>query len=588
MNKDIRNFAELYTSIKNLPENDTFLNHIEAGQWRTYSKTEFLSTVRYLTLAFDAEGWRGKQIGLAISPSVYWLLIDYALMLSGAVSVPLFTNISTKNLKFQVGDADLHTVFIQTREQEKIILDVDPTIRCIEIRCIDFNTTAPQCDSLDIFIQTGQKIDHEFPSRFSEILAEVNPDEVVTIVYTSGSSGLPKGVELTHFNLISQIIDTGIKYQFDPLTDKALSLLPLAHIFERMVMHFYLSTGMSIYFSDNVKNLGKLMHSVQPTVMTVVPRLLEKVCFKMHTKAMASGTLKKIIARPAFWRSHHKDPDSQKNWIDTLLDKLVYSKLRASLGGNLRMMISGGAPLVDELYRFFLNIGIPLYQGYGLTEASPVICANAPGENKVGTCGKPFAHTQVVIDRHGELLARGASIMKGYHNNQRATDEVLDSEGWLRTGDLATMDSDGYITITGRSKELAKTSTGEYISTPYIEHLLMASGWFDHVLVVGNNRPFVVALLMIDKTAVEEFTARQAIPHVENGVHSERFIKEIKQLIKKINRKLNQWERIRNFRLITETLSIENGDLTPSMKLARNHVLARFHAEIEKMYQGHI
>ena len=583
MREDIQSFAALYAYIKALPENDTFLNHRESNQWKTFSKTEFITAVRYLTLAFDAEGWRGKQIALAISPSVYWLMIDYALMLSGAVSVPLFTNISTKNLRFQINDADLHTVFTQTVDQERIILEADSTITCIDI-----DTTDPKRKSLDTFIKDGQKINQKTPSKFDEILSGITPNDLVSIVYTSGTSGLPKGVELSHYNLISQIIDTSIKYKFDATTDKSLSFLPLAHIFERMVMHFYLSTGMSVYFVDNVKNIGNLLRSVQPTIMTVVPRLLEKVCFKMHKKAMEGNPLTRFIAMIAFQNAQQKEPYNPKSWIDKLLDKLVYQKLRDSLGGNLRMIISGGAPLADDLYRFFLNIGIPLYQGYGLTESSPVICANAPGENKVGTCGKHFAHTEVKIDKDGELFARGPGIMKGYHNNPQATGEVIDGNGWLRTGDLATMDDEGYITITGRSKELAKTSTGEYISTHYIEHLLMMSGWFDHVLIVGNNRPFVVALLMIDTGAASEFANKHGLQNIEDAVQSDRFQKEISQLITKIDKKLNHWEKIRNFHLITEPLTIENGDLTPSMKIAREHVEKRFKDEIEKMYEGHI
>lgn len=583
MKKDIKSFASLYGYIKDLPENDTFLNHRESESWKTYSKKEFIETVRYLSLAFDAEGWRGRQIALAIPSSAYWLLIDYALMLSGAVSVPLFTNISSKNLRFQIQDADLHTVFTQTEEQEKIILDADSSITCINIDSSD-----PTRQSLEALIQTGKEIDQQSPDRFEKLISGISSDDLVTIVYTSGTSGLPKGVELTHFNLISQILDTSENYKLYPDKDTALSLLPLAHIFERMVMHYYLSTGISVYFADDVRNIGNLLNSVHPTVMTVVPRLLEKVCFKMHTKAMAGSLVKKIIAMIAFYRTNHKDPENSNNWLDNLLDKLVYSKFRNSLGGNLRMMISGGAPLADDIYRFFLNIGIPLYQGYGLTEASPVICANAPGKNKVGTCGRRFSHTETKIDKDGELFARGPGIMRGYHNNPEATREVIDHDGWLRTGDLATMDDEKYITITGRSKELSKTSTGEYISIHYIEHFLMMSGWFDHVLIIGNNRPFVVVLLMVDSGVAREFAQKYGLKDKEDVVESRQFQKQVWRIISKINRKLNHWEKIRDFYLIPEPLTVENGDLTPSMKLARDHVQKRFKEIIERMYKDHI
>jgi long-chain acyl-CoA synthetase len=583
MKKDIKHFAALYHHIKSLPENNTFLNHKESDNWKTYSEADFITSVRYLTLAFEAEGWRGKQIAIAIAPSGYWLLIDYALMLSGAVSVPLFTNISSKNLRFQISDADLHTVFTQTDEQEKIILEADSTIRCIDI-----DTTDPNRKSLNSFIETGKDIDKGSPDKFDAILSRITPDDLVTIVYTSGTSGFPKGVELTHFNLISQLKDTSLKYKLYGKTDKAMSLLPLAHIFERMVMHYYLSKGISVYFADDVRNIGNLLREIHPTIMTVVPRLLEKVCFKMHQKAMSGNPVKKLIAMIAFQNATHKAAYSPKSWIDKLMDKIVYQKLRDSLGGKLRMMISGGAPLADGLYRFFLNIGMPLYQGYGLTESSPVICANAPGANKVGSCGQHFEHTEVKIDKNNELFARGPGIMKRYHNNPEGTRETIDNEGWLRTGDLAVMDDEGYISITGRSKELSKTSTGEYIETHFIEHLLMVSGWFDHVLIVGNNRPFVAALLMTDANAVKEFAKKHGLKDIKKVVTSKRFTHNIKRLITKINKKLNHWEKIREFHLITERLSIENGDLTPSMKLARDHVENRFHDEIENLYKGHI
>ncbi len=583
MKKKIKSFADLYGKIKSLPENQTFLHHKESGTWKIFSKTEFIDTVRSLTLAFAAKGWRGRQIAIALSPSAYWLMIDYALMLSGAVSVPLFTNISTKNLRFQIEDADLHTVFTQTEEQEQIILEADAAITCIDI-----DTTDPGRQSLDFFINKGRGIDNENPRKFDEVLAGISPDDLITIVYTSGTSGLPKGVELTHSNLTSQIIDTGLKYSFDQKTDSALSLLPLAHIFERMVMHFYLSTGMSIYFADDVRNVGDLLRSVHPTIMTVVPRLLEKVCFKMRQKAMAAGLLKRFIAMIAFYRAQSKDTIRRKTWLDQLLDTLVYAKFREALGGKIRMLISGGAPLADDLYRFFLNIGIPLYQGYGLTEAGPVICANAPGENKVGTCGRHFTHTEVKINTVGELLARGPGIMKGYHNNPQATLDTIDEKGWLNTGDLATIDTEGYIIITGRSKELAKTSTGKYLAIPFIEQLLLASGWFDHVLVVGNNRPFVTALLMVDPVPVNGYARQHGLKDGAEVVETRKFQKKIFRLIKKINKKLNHWEKIRNFYLISETLTIEDGDLTPSMKLARNHVEVRFNEVIENMYKGHI
>lgn len=581
--QDIETFSALYTYLETLPENETFLNHLEEGRWKTFSKTEFLETVRYLTLAFDARGWREKRIAIAISPSSYWLMVDYALMLCGAVSVPLFTTISTKNLHYEMENAEIDTVFMQTDEQKSAIYLADDSVTCIH-----FTPADPGCQSFEAFIREGKAINRADRSKFETLLSRITPQTPLTIVYTSGTSGVPKGVLLTHANLISQLADTNLKYQLDAKTDRALSVLPLAHIFERMVMHFYLSQGISVYFVDNVKLIVSIMQDVRPTLMTVVPRLLEKVYFRMYQKALDNTRFKRLIAMIAFRYAKKKTPDGTSSLLIKIFDPLVYRKLRAAFGGKFRMMISGGAHLSEELNCFFTNIGIPLYQGYGLTEASPVICANAPGYNKIGTCGRRYAHTEVKLTDESELLARGPGIMQEYINNPEATAEAVDKEGWLHTGDLAAIDRDGYIMITGRKKDLVKTSTGEYISVHYIEQSLTACGWLDYAMVIGNERPFVTALLILEPSAIEEYAKRHGLSTVQEAAASESFTMRMDRLVKGVNENLNEWEKIREYHLVTERPSIEKGEITPSMKLVRGEIEKRFKKEIEAMYGGHI
>jgi len=354
-----------------------------------------------------------------------------------------------------------------------------------------------------------------------------------------------------------------------------------------MVMHFYISQELSVYFADDVKNVGVLLKEVHPTVMTVVPRLLEKVFFKMKYKAMEGNIIKKGLVSLAFHRGATKDPYAKPSFLDKILDVIVYKKLRVAMGGEMRMMISGGAALSDMLYRFYLNIGVPLYQGYGLTESSPVICSNTSEYNKIGTCGKVFPGVEVKVTSEGELLAKGANIMRGYHHNEKATAEVIDKEGWLHTGDLASIDDEGFVTITGRKGELFKTSTGEFVSSVYIEQQLVSNGWFEYALIVGDGKPFVVALLFVEP----DFLGHLAIQmHVtpEKALRSEKFRMMSDRFIKKLNQKLNHWEKVRRFRLIGDTLSIESGDLTPSMKLAKKQLMERYAHEIEEMYKGHL
>ena len=582
MNSHFTHFGELYRYLENQPPKEDFLHHRDGKHYKQFSKEEFLLTVRYLALSFHQHGWYEKQIAIAVTPSPYWLMLDYALMIAGAISVPLFTNISSKNLFYEMLDANIDTVFIEDKTQEKIIHRLGG-----EIETVYLYDNVSGYHTFSDFVEEGKKIDSEEPSVFGTLIYRIKPEDVATIVYTSGTSGRPKGVELTHKNLISQIHATAKNYTFHKESDIAFSLLPLAHIFERMVMHFYLSQELSVYFADDVKNVGVLLKEVNPTVMTVVPRLLEKVFFKMKLKALEGNFVKRALVGFAFHRAVTQDPYRNKNFIDRLLDKIVYSKLRLALGTRMRMMISGGAALPDALYKFYLNIGVSLYQGYGQTETSPVIAANTPEHNKIGTVGRAFPHVDVLLSKEKELLVKGPNVMKGYHNNPEATAKVIDAEGWLHTGDLASIDDEGYVSIIGRTKELLKTSTGEYVTAVYIEQKLTSNGCFEHALIIGDSKPYVVALLFIE----HEFLGRLATSmHTtpRKALESKKFQEMTEKFIHKLNKKLNHWEKVREYRIIAEELSIENGDLTPSMKLAKNHLMERYAEDIEYMYEGHV
>jgi len=581
MHEKFLHFGELYRHLVRTAPKDHFLYHKEGDTWKSFSKKSFLCSIRYLTLAFYEEGWHGKQVAIAVSPSAHWLMLDYALMLCGAVSVPLFTNISSKNLLFEFLDANIHTAFIENETQKELIHGIDTTIEVIYLDDVSGYRT------LEDMLNLGQQIDKANPTLFRELRSRIKADDIATIVYTSGTSGTPKGVELTHKNLISQIHATAENYHFDPHTDVAFSFLPLAHIFERMVMHFYLSRELTVYFADDVKNVGVLLKEINPTVMTVVPRLLEKVFFKMKLKALEGSFIKKALVNYAFHRAVTKDPYAPKGMVDKLLDAIVYKKLRLALGSRMRMMISGGAALPDALYKFYLNIGTPIYQGYGQTETSPVIAANTPKDNKIGTVGKPFPHVQVMLSPEHELLVKGPNVMRGYHNNESATSKTIDASGWIHTGDLATIDKEGFVSITGRTKELLKTSTGEYVTAVYIEQKLTSNGWFEQALIVGDAKPYVVALLFIEHEFLGRLSTSMHTTPLK-ALESKKFQVMTEKFVKKINKKLNHWEKVREYRVIADELNIENGDLTPSMKLAKNHLMEVYDEEIDGMYEGHV
>lgn len=570
-----KTLAEIVDLIDKQIDNESFLNYREYGDWVSISSKDFVDKVHLLASAFDARGVKqGTCVAIISDSSPFWLIVDYALQSLGAVSVPIFANISSENLNYELQDSEIRYVYIASQEKFD---QLEPYLADMELVLVkDVISSGKNTIEFDSFL--AKKIDYAKP--------DIKPDDLATIIYTSGSTGRPKGVELSHKNLISQIKDTEKCIDLKP-DFKALSFLPLAHIFERMVMSCYLSAGLSVFFANDVKNVGNLLKEIKPDIMTVVPRVLEKIYTKMHENVASAKGIKRLIASVALYRANQKDPNSKsENFIDRLLKKLVYTKLVDALGGELKYLISGGAPLSFPVYRFFHNIGIPLYQGYGLTETSPVICVNTPSNNKVGSCGKVFDHVNVKLAEDSELLMRGESLMLGYHKRPEKTEEVIDSEGWFHTGDLAQIDDEGFVSIISRKKELFKTSTGKYVSAISIEQKLTANKWIDYAVVIADNRPYVSALIFMDEVLLESFAQSKRLQNLnyEDLVSHRRIQDIVMKIIKKVNEKLNDWEQIQKYHIVSDPVSIESGVLTPSMKVSRQKVEEIYKDEIENFY----
>ena len=572
-----KNLSDVIEYIDMSIDNPSYLNYLEDTQWKSISSNEFVHMVHALASAFEKRGVKqGTCVAIISDSSPFWLVVDYALQCLGAVSVPIFANISSENLNYELEDAKIKYVYIASQEKYE---QLEPHLSEMKLVLVKDITAS------------GENIEHFknfISSDTTYAKPTIAPDDLATIIYTSGSTGVPKGVELSHKNFITQLNDTHVDFKFTPDL-KALSFLPLAHIFERMVMSFYLSSGISIFFADDVKNVGNLLKEVKPDVMTVVPRLLDKIYTKMHANVSATRGIKWLIAVSAFFRANQKDPNSSKSCLlDTIFAKLVYSKLLEALGGELKYLISGGAPLSMPVYRFFHNIGVPLYQGYGLTETSPVISVNTPNAHKVGTCGKAFEHVEVKLAADSELLVRGDSVMLGYHNQAHKTKEAIDEGGWLHTGDLASIDDEGYISIQSRKKELFKTSTGKYVSAIAIEQKITANKWIDYAVVIADNRPFVSALIFMDEILLESYgeTKKLKALSYEELVKHPRILRIVKNIMKKVNQNLNHWEQIQKLHIVGEKVSIETGVLTPSMKVSRNKVEQIYKDEIDNFYRS--
>lgn len=553
----------------------------EEGSWHVMSTEEFVRNVKMVALGLHELGVRrGACIGLMAMPSAYWTIVDFAIMALGAVTVPLFANISDENFVYEATQTGLKIIFIEGSEPWNIFRKHE------ELFDIAIALDSPghaKAKSIKELISLGEQLNSSNPNLYEEIRNQVRPSDLGTIIYTSGSTGMPKGVELTHENMAT-VLDFPL-FHWDPAKDRYLSILPLAHVLGHCVNLWLLTAGVSVYYSNDYKNLAAVCHHVKPTAMVVVPRLLEKVYMKIADKIHTAEGIKGSIGRWGFAMARKPRLGVLDHILYPLANLLVFSKMRQSLGGHLRIVISGGAHLNPHLHEFFENIGIRIYEGWGLTEACPV-CVNTPKKHRIGSVGLPVDRQQLSVTPEGEILVKGTLVMRGYHKNPEATARVIDEDGWLHTGDRGTIDSKGMLTILGRMKELYKTSTGEYVAPVPIEQSLGRHPLVDMCMVVADGHKFATCLIFPNMETVARMKKEQKLA----GLSDQEFLdshyvhREVEKLIGSVNEHVNHWEQIRDFRIINEPLTIQSGELTPSMKIRREVVIKKYKALIDAMY----
>jgi long-chain acyl-CoA synthetase len=585
MSETFRTLPGLLKYVEANNQNACALGYKKGGAWVGMSTAEVGDTVRRLCLGLVELGLKpGDKVGVVADPSPFWILMDLAILGAGAVSVPMFANISHDNLKYEIDDSGMRFLFVGSDQQYQAM---KPFFGKLEkIITMPDGLGDGQCVSYEALQQLGAKRQAKNAGEYLRLSEGINEQDTATLIYTSGSTGVPKGVELTHRNLVFQVLAANKRFPLDPKTDKILSCLPLAHVFERMVTYYYFYTGTSIYFAEEIKKVAENLRELHPTVITMVPRLLEKVHAKMQANLEMAQGFKKTLGTKAWERAHSKVPGTKSGLMDKLYDALVYKKMRAALGGNLRIAISGSAPLDPSLATFLLNIGIPIYEGYGLTEASPVISCNFPGHRKLGTVGLAFPGVEVKIGDDGEILTRGPHVMKGYYNKPVETAEVLDKLGWLHTGDLGHLDPENFIKITGRKKELFKTANGKYVAPVPIEQAIAGNKLVDMVMVVAEGKPFTTALIFPDfenLKAVKAEIGNQAGNDV--FLDSPEAMAYIQKTVDEVNAKLNHWEQVQKFIVIKTPITVDSGQLTPTMKIRRHIVMEKYRAEIDSMYR---
>ena len=417
---EYKTILELFEKAAIENKRSDILNYRVENVWKNISTDELSDNVKKLAAGLHILGVKpGDRIGIISNPSPFWVMADHAVIMSGCVTVPIFRRISPENLSFEIEDSGLKILFIGDKDEFDPVMKTGKGLN--KIITMGFDRNDGISISFDKLIETGRDALDKNPG-LQGLLHRPGPDDLATIIYTSGSTGVPKGVMLTHSNIISQVKSVYKIFDLTKERDIALTSLPLSHIFERMVMYYYLSTGVPIFFVDDLNNIGALIRDVRPTIMTVVPRLLEKVYLKMKNTVSEYHGIKRIIGMAAFHRAETKDPlKPYRGLLDLIYRKLVIHKLNAALGGRFRYVISGAAALSKDINRFFLNLGLPIYEWYGMTEASPVIAVNYIWHNKPGTVGMPFPGVEVKIGPDGEILAKGPNVMPGYNKNEAET-----------------------------------------------------------------------------------------------------------------------------------------------------------------------
>jgi long-chain acyl-CoA synthetase len=564
--------------------------------WNYLSGTEVIEKVKRIALGLSQLGVKaGDRIAIISENRPEWSLTDLAILSLRAVNVPIYTTQAVEQIRYILEDSGAKMLFVSSR---KLLKHAEQAIQSVERieKLVFFDADAkPEGDNRSITLaevekqgeDTGDSVD------FDGLLAELKTDDLATIIYTSGTTGEPKGVMLTHENFVSNIIaiSKGLPIRN---TDRSLAVLPLSHIFERTVFYVLCSNGVSIHYCASFDQLASHLHEVKPTIMTAVPRLFEQVYHKIVKKGKAAGGWKTSLfdwslqVGQDYWgaKDRHESVSPVLAAKHALASRLVFSKWRDGVGGSLRFFVSGGAPLSKKLSYAFWAAGIPILQGYGMTEAC-ITCANRPDDNKVGSIGKPFDGIEMKIaEKDGEILIRGKNVMRGYLNKPDETAKALDDDGFYHTGDVGYEDKDGHFYVTDRLKDLFKLSNGKYVAPLQVESLLKQSPLISQPVAVGSGRKQVGALIVPDWEALKEVLKDEGISAEgtrEELCENPQIIKLVQKDAVDLTREMNDYERVKRVYLLPREFSIDKGEMTPTLKIKRGVIDEKYEEAIDEI-----
>jgi len=585
--KVTRLFDLLDNYLENYPLQDAALACKRNGIWKKFSIQEYVEQVNNISYGMLKIGVKaGDNIGIVSGNRPEWNMLDMAIMQIGAISIPIYPTISQDDYRYILNHAEMKLIFIEGKDLRKKLEPVMPDVKTLKEIYL-FDEEDGDYKYLDQLIDLGK----EYPNadEVLKIKAGIKPEDMATIIYTSGTTGNPKGVMLSHRNIVSQL--DNLKSTPSPWSKTALSFLPLCHAYERMLVYLYQYLGMSVYYAESLGTIAENIKEVSPTMMSAVPRLLEKI----YDKLFLAGKKLSFVQRKLYYWAFHLATSYQlegmSSWKKTqlkLADKLIYSKWRAAIGGNFDIVVSGGSAIQPHIASFFSAIGMPVFEGYGLSESSPVIAVSQRGKNgrKFGTVGLPLPGVEVKLGERDEILCRGHNVMLGYYRAPELTAEVIDAEGWLHTGDTGKFTPEGQLIITGRLKSIFKTSFGKYVNPQAVESKFTESPLIENMIVLGENKKFAAALISPDFVYLKSWCGIHHIHYTTNAemVENPQVLKRFQDEVKKYNAFFGDFEQVKRWQLVGEEWTQPGGFLSPTLKIKRSVLEAHYADRIEKLF----
>ncbi|QNN41165.1 AMP-dependent synthetase/ligase [Pedobacter roseus] len=560
-----------------------FISGKVSGKWINYSTVDFCDAVDQLSRGLIKQGiTKGGRVAVMSHNRPEWNIADFAANQIGAYQIPLYPTLAEHDIEFILKDAEISIIFVADEELYKKIKPCADAINP-NIKIYSFNEI-PEAENWTTLIELGKA---NSDINLDEYRAKVAPEDILTLIYTSGTTGTPKGVMLTHNNLVANFVNSSVVMPEG--VKKGLSFLPLSHIFERMIIYLYLFNYTAIYYAESMDTIVADIQHVKPNAFSTVPRLLEKVYDKIMEKGKALTGVKKGIF---FWSVAlaEKYTINAGGWYNFKLGiarKLVFKKWQEALGGEIVVIVSGGAALNPRLARIFWAAGMPVFEGYGLTETSPVITVNHFGGTMFGTVGEVIKGVEVKIAQDGEVLTRGHQVMKGYYNRPDLTDEAVDKDGWFHTGDIGELVDGRFLKITDRKKEMFKTAGGKYVAPQMLENKYKESIFIEQIMVLGENRKFPSALIVPNFETLKTWAGRKGITFTTNEemIKNEQVLAKYNEVIEASNVGFGKWEQVKRFALLPKEWSIDGGELTPKLSLKRKVITEKNNEVIEKIYK---